>query len=97
MVLQNNAFGKAYGLPETTLALNKKINEKTYEIIMKNDSKEIADKELKDYFKTTTFYKDLTDEELDKEVKNLYSEYFRQLLLFDPQDYLPKINCLVIK
>ena len=71
-------------------------NKKTYEIIMSNDSKEQADKELKEYFKTTVHYKNLSDEQLDKQVSNLYSSYFRHLLLFDPQDYLPKVNCKVL-
>ncbi|SFN62044.1 hypothetical protein SAMN05421741_10854 [Paenimyroides ummariense] len=96
LVLQNDAFAKAMGLPELTRALNKKLNEKTYEIIMRNDSKEKANKELKEYYKTTVHYKNATDEELDERIKGLYSEHIRQLLLFDPIDYLPKINCEVL-
>lgn len=96
LVLQNDALSKAMNIPELTRLLNKKLNKKTYEIIMSNDSKEQADKELKEYFKTTVHYKNLSDEQLDKQVSNLYSEYIRQLLLFDPQNYLPKINCKVL-
>lgn len=96
LVLQNDALSKAMNIPELTRLLNKKLNEKTYEIIMSNDSKEKADKELKEYFKTTVHYKNLSEEQLDNQVSNLYSSYFRQLLLFDPQDYLPKVNCKVL-
>lgn len=96
LVLQNDALSKAMNIPELTRLLNKKLNEKTYEIIMSNDSKEKADKELKEYFKTTVHYKNLSEEQLDKKVSNLYSEYLRQLLLFDPQNYLPKVNCKVL-
>lgn len=96
LVLQNDALSKAMNIPELTRLLNKKLNKKTYEIIMSNDSKEQADKELKEYFKTTVHYKNLSEEQLDNQVSNLYSSYFRQLLLFDPQDYLPKVNCKVL-
>ena len=96
LVLQNDALSKAMNIPELTRLLNKKLNKKTYEIIMSNDSKEQADKELKEYFKTTVHYKNLSEEQLDKQVSNLYSSYFRHLLLFDPQDYLPKVNCKVL-
>ena len=96
MVLQNDALSKAMNIPEFTRALNKKVNEKTYEIIMTNDSKEKADKELKEYFKTTVHFRNLTDEELDGRIKGIYNEHYRQLLLFDPMDYLPKINCNVL-
>jgi precorrin-6B methylase 1 len=63
---------------------------------MKNDSKEKADEELKEYFKTTVYFKDLSNKELDKQIKGLYTDHFRQLLLFTPMDYLPKINCKVL-
>ncbi len=96
LVLQNDAFAKAMGLPELTRTLNKKLNEKTYDIIMRNDSKEKANKELKEYYKTTVHYKNATDEELDERIKGLYSEHIRQLLIFDPMNYLPKINCEVL-
>lgn len=96
LVLQNDAMSKAMNIPEFTRLLNKKLNEKTYEIIMKNDSKEKAHKELKEYYKTTVHYKYLTDKELDNLVENLYTEHIRQLLLFDPMDYLTKINCNVL-
>lgn len=96
LILQNDAFSKALGLPELTRALNKKLNEKTYEIIMQNDNKEKAEQELKEYYKTTVHYKDLGDEELDDTIEGLYTEHIRQLLLFDPQDYLPKIKCNVL-
>ena len=96
LALQNDAFSKAMGIPELTRALNKKLNENTYEIIMRNDSKEKADKELKEYYKTTVHYKNLSNEELDNQIKGLYTEHIRQLLLFDPMDYLPKINCEVL-
>lgn len=96
MVLQNDAFSKAMEIPEFTRMLNKKLNETTYEIIMRNDTKEKADEELKEYLKTTIHYKNSTEEELNRTAKNLYTEHYRQLLLFDPQDYLPKINCHVL-
>lgn len=96
IVLQADALSKAMGIPDFTRALNKKLNEKTYEIIMRNDSKEKADKELKEYYKTTIHFKNLTNEELDNQIKGLYTEHYRQLLSFDPQDYLPKINCEVL-
>src|SRR5690606_31424115 len=96
LVLQNDALSKAMNIPELTRLLNKKLNKKTYEIIMSNDSKEQADKELKEYFKTTVHYKNLSDEQLDKQVSNLYSSYFRHLLVCDPQDYVPKVNCKVL-
>jgi len=96
LVLQNDAFSKAMDIPELTRALNKKLNEKTYEIIMSNDSKEKAEKELKEYYKTTVHFKNLTNEELDNQIKGLYSDHIRQLLLFNPMDYLPKINCKVL-
>lgn len=96
LVLQNDAFSKAMNIPEFTRLLNKKFNEKTYEIIMKNDSKEKAHNELKEYYKTTVHYKNLSDKELDNVVENLYTEHIRQLLLFDPMDYLPQINCKVL-
>src|SRR5690554_8072174 len=63
---------------------------------MRNDTKEKADEELKEYLKTTIHYKNSTEEELNRTAKNLYTEHYRQLLLFDPQDYLPKINCHVL-
>lgn len=96
MVLQNDALSKAMEIPEFTRTLNKELNKKTYEIIMRNDSKEKADEELKEYFKTTVYFKDLSNKELDKQIKGLYTDHFRQLLLFNPMDYLPKINCKVL-
>lgn len=63
---------------------------------MQNDNKEKAEQELKEYYKTTVHYKDLGDEELDDTIEGLYTEHIRQLLLFDPQDYLPKIKCNVL-
>ena len=33
---------------------------------------------------------------MDNVVENLYTEHIRQLLLFDPMDYLPQINCKVL-
>lgn len=96
LVLQNDALSEAMNIPELTRLLNKKLNEKTYEIIMSNDTKEKADKELKEYYKTTVHYKNLNEEQLDKQVKNIYSAYIRQLLLFDPQEYLQKVHCKVL-
>ena len=96
LLLQNDAIAKAYGINETVRSFNKKVNEKTYEIIMENDSKEKADKALKEYYKTTAQYKDLNDEALESQINDLYSDHIRQLLLFDPMNYLPKINCKVL-
>lgn len=96
LVLQNDALSKAMNIPEFTRFFNKKFNEKTYEIIIKNDSKDKAEKELKDYYKTTVQFKNSTTEELDDYIKGLYSDHIRQMLIFNPKDYLEKINCKVL-
>lgn len=96
MGLQADALGKAMQLPESARALNRELNARTYEIIMRNDTKETAVQELKDYYRTTVYYKGLNEQQLNEATQDLYTHHMRQLLLFDPMDYLPKIKCNVL-
>ncbi len=92
LVLQNDALSQAMNIPEFTRLLNKKLNEKTYGIVMNNTDKTKAVAELKAYYKTTAHFQSLPEEKLDKMTESLYNEQIRQLLLFNPQDYLPKVT-----
>ena len=96
LVLQNDALSQAMNIPEFTRLLNKKLNEKTYEIVMDNTDKTEATAALKAYYKTTPHFQSLPEEKLNKMVSAVYNEQIRQLLLFTPQDYLPKITIPVL-
>lgn len=96
MILQTDAIGKSMQLPEYTRSLNKELNTRTYEIVMRNEVKDNADRELAEYYKTTVHYKGLNDEQLQDIVEGIYTPHIRQLLVFDPMVYLPRIKCNVL-
>lgn len=96
LLLQTDLLAEAMGVPEFTRTLNKKMNNEIYDIIMKNDDKEVLIKELFNYYKSSSTLSQLGEEEINMQVQNSSSDWIRAFLNFNPQDYLPKINCEVL-
>ncbi len=104
MVLQNYAVGKALGLPEATLEMNKTINSSTYAIVTGETDPEVMKDKLKAHMKKTSgaglaiqgATEKQIDDHINAEVKGITSPWFIYFLKADPTTVLEKIKCPIL-
>src|SRR5690554_1477922 len=96
LILQTDILAKTMEVPESTRAINKKVNNDIYNIIMESNDIDLAKKELFAYYESHSSLSQLSKEQINQQVLNSTTDWTRAFLKFNPQDYLPKINCHVL-
>lgn len=89
LVLQNDAIGRAYGMPEPLLEQNKKTNRLLYDFIVNYEGEHIKED-------MTTFMKGKNLPIDEKQLKVMTSAWFQYFIRFKPDDYLQKIKIPVL-
>ncbi|KAA5535910.1 alpha/beta hydrolase family protein [Paenimyroides baculatum] len=92
MLVQKYEIEKASGLSNEVLEANQKLFRKIYEIIKKNPSNDIANKEIKSFLKSDPTYKELSDKQINELASITESNWFATFIRYNPENNLKKIN-----
>lgn len=92
MILQKYTIEKAMGVPEFSLQVNSKLFAEIYQILKKPTTTEVAQKELKAYFETSSYTKNAPESALEGFYELIENKWFREFLAFQPEEYLAKIK-----
>src|SRR5690606_556479 len=71
-------------------------NQSIYEIIKRNNDIEKIKLELISYFKSNPNYSTLSDEQINEKSASLSTNWMKEFIQFNPQNYLAKIDCNVL-
>src|SRR5690606_26370474 len=96
LILQTDILAKTMEVPESTRAINKKENNDIYNIIMESNDIDLTKKEIYAYYESQSTLSQLSKEQINQQVLNSTTDWTRAFLKFNPQHYLPKINCHVL-
>jgi len=92
MLVQKYEIEKASGLSNEVLEANQKLFRKIYEIIKKNTSNDIANKEIKSFLKSDPTYKELSEKQINELASITESNWFATFIRYNPENNLKKIN-----
>ena len=105
LLLQQELIGKASQVPDPVLALNRKLNKKSFELLLQHkDDLPKAKKEIKQYMENEKERLSDTDKSLleasmkqfDQSFQQISSPWFRYFLQYDPATSLEKVTCPVL-
>lgn len=105
LLLQQELIGKASHVPDQVLALNRKLNKKTFELIVEHDDDlPTAKKEILAYMelekeRLSTNEKTILEASLkqfDQTFQRISSPWFRYFLQYEPASSLQKVTCPVL-
>ncbi|PVX51881.1 hypothetical protein C7377_0172 [Balneicella halophila] len=89
LILQNDAIARGYGMPDSLLEHNKKINRLMYDFIDSYEGDNIK-ADMRAFMKKENLPID------EKQLKVLTSPWFQYFIRFNPNDYLQKIKIPVL-
>src|SRR5690625_2724454 len=97
--MQNEALGRASGIPEDQLKQLQKTNRKIYEQITSSDHDDDIEQRLINIL-TSASSDDLSEQDrrnqAEAQIQQLLSPWMRYFLKNDPADYLKNVHCPVL-
>lgn len=103
LLLQSALISKAEGADEKSIQINEKLSKDIYSILKKNRDNAKAGQKLRSLFtdfdkkySRDTNYHPSSVKEINQQIENMTSPWFRYFLTFNPEDYLSKVTCPVL-
>ncbi|MEG1026940.1 MAG: alpha/beta fold hydrolase [Flavobacterium sp.] len=92
MLVQKYEIEKATRLSNEVLEANQTLFRKIYEIIKKNPSNDIANKEIKSFLKSDLTYKELSEKQINELASITDSNWFATFIRYNPENNIAKIK-----
>lgn len=96
LVLQNDALSKVFGIADSIRSVERKQDMAAYQITIAHEDPIEGAKQLRTYYESVPLVERRSSTEIEQQIGMLTSAHYRNLLMFNPADYLSKIDCKVL-